>query len=236
VHPLTSAGLQVNPSDNRSADSQVIAVDLDGTLVLTDTLHESLLLLVKQECFSIFLLPLWLMQGKAAFKAKLAERVKLSVALLPYNQILIDWLNDQRASGKKIILTTAADHRIANTVAEHLGLFDDVLVSDGTTNNASSNKSLLLDERFGLKSWDYAGNSYADLNVWSAANQAIVVNATDAIIQRAKKLGNVRLILPANKVTFLVWLKVIRLHQWLKNLLIFIPLLAAHQIGNIEFA
>ena len=236
LHPLTSSVLQVNPSDNQVAVSQVIAVDLDGTFVLTDTLHESLLLLLKQEFFSIFLLPLWLMKGKAAFKSKLAERVALNTALLPYNQALINWLNEQRANGIKIVLTTAADQRIANAVANHVGLFDEVLASDGNTNNASSNKSHLLDERFGKNCWDYAGNSNVDLAVWSAANQAIVVNADEAIIKKAILRGNVRLILPATRVTSFVWLKVIRLHQWLKNLLLFVPLLAAHQISNIELA
>jgi 4-hydroxybenzoate polyprenyltransferase/phosphoserine phosphatase len=224
----------VKPSESLSAASQVIAVDLDGTLVLTDTLHESLLLLVKQAFFLIFLLPIWLMQGKAAFKSKIAERVSLNPALLPFNQTLIDWLIEQRESGKKIVLTTAADQRIANAVAEHVGFFDQVLASDGTTNNASSNKSQLLDERFGPNNWDYVGNSKADLAVWKSANSAIVVNASAVVLQKAQQEGNVRLVLPATKVIALDWLKVTRLHQWLKNLLLFIPLLAAHQFGNLE--
>jgi 4-hydroxybenzoate polyprenyltransferase/phosphoserine phosphatase len=215
-----------------TANSQVIAVDLDGTLVLTDTLYESVLQLFKQAVFSILLFPLWLLQGKAAFKSKIAERVSLNPALLPYNQALIDWLIERRVSGKKIVLTTAADQRIATAVAEHVGLFDEVLASDGTTNNASSNKSQFLDERFGKNCWDYAGNSQADLAVWKAANSAIVVNANAAVLQKAQQQGNVSLVLPAAKVTALDFLKVIRLHQWLKNLLLFIPLLAAHQIAN----
>lgn len=233
VHPITSV-LQLKQSENLSAASQVIAVDLDGTLVLTDTLHESLLLLVQQAFFSIFLLPLWLILGKASFKSKIAERVSLNPALLPYNQALIEWLIEQRESGKKIVLTTAADKRIANAVAEHMGFFDQVLASDGTTNNASSNKSQLLDEQFGQNCWDYVGNAKADLAVWRAANSAIVVNASAAVLQKAQQQGNVRLVLPATKAIALDWLKVTRLHQWLKNLLLFIPLLAAHQFGNLE--
>ncbi len=217
-----------------TANSQVIAVDLDGTLVLTDTLFESVLQLIKRDVFSLVLFPLWLLQGKAALKSKIAERVSLNPALLPYNQTLIDWLIKQRVSGKKIVLTTAADQQIANAVAEHLGLFDEVLASDGTTNNASSNKSILLDERFGKNCWDYAGNSQADLAVWKAANSAIVVNANAAVLQKAQLHGNVKLVLTATKVTVLDWLKVIRLHQWIKNLLLFVPLLAAHQFTNLD--
>ena len=217
------------------AYSQVIAVDLDGTLVLTDTLHESFLLMLKQDFFSILLLPFWLLQGKAVLKSNLAKRVSLNVALLPYNQVLIEWLKEQKADGKKIVLTTAADQHIANAVASHLGLFDDVFASDGKTNNASFNKAHLLNNLFGQSSWDYVGNSKADLEVWKSANHAIVVNASTSIIKKVHKTaGNVSLILSARPVTANDWLKVFRVHQWLKNLLIFVPLLAAHQITNLE--
>jgi 4-hydroxybenzoate polyprenyltransferase len=212
----------------------VIAVDLDGTLVLTDTLYESVLLMIKQAAFYIFLLPFWLLQGKAAFKSKIAKRVSLNAALLPYNEALIDWLKEQKANGKKIVLTTAADQRIANAVANYLGLFDEVLGSDGKINNASADKGQLLDERFGRSSWDYVGNSKADLLVWKSANQAIVVNASKNVIEKASQHGNVSLVLPAERVAPIDWLKVLRVHQWLKNLLLFAPLLAAHQAGNFE--
>ena len=141
-HLKPSAVEHINRPDP-TAYSQVIAVDLDGTLVLTDTLHESVLLILKQAFFTILKFPLWLLQGKVAFKSKISERVSLNATLLPYNKALIDWLIQQRASGKKIVLTTAADQSIANAVAQHVGLFDEVLASDGTFNNASSNKSLL---------------------------------------------------------------------------------------------
>jgi 4-hydroxybenzoate polyprenyltransferase/phosphoserine phosphatase len=215
--------------------SQVIAVDLDGTLVLTDTLHESFLLMLKLNLFSALLLPLWLLQGKAVLKSKLSQRVSLNVALLPYNQVLIEWLKEQKADGKKIVLTTAADQLIANAVAQYLGLFDEVLASDGKTNNASLKKGQLLNSLFGQSSWDYVGNSKADLAVWKSANQAIIVNATKSVIKQAHKTaGNVSLIITSTPVTLINWLKVIRIHQWIKNLLLFIPLLAAHQIANLE--
>lgn len=223
----------MKPNDS-SSYSNVIVVDLDGTLVLSDTLHESILLLLKQASASILFMPFWLLSGKATFKSKLAESVSLNVDLLPYNQELIDWLTKQRACGKKIVLSTAADHKIARAVAEHLALFDEVFASDGKTNQAGSNKRLILDERFGPNSWDYAGNSKVDLDVWTAANHAIVVNADDIIVKKAKQNGNVSLVIPPAAVTPDVWLKVIRIHQWLKNLLLFIPLLAAHQIGDFD--
>jgi 4-hydroxybenzoate polyprenyltransferase/phosphoserine phosphatase len=232
-HSATYAAVHPVTFDDQS-ESQVIAVDLDGTLVLTDTLHESVLAFLKEKFFLILLLPIWLLRGKAAFKSKLVDCVSLNAALLPYNRALIDWLIGQRASGKKIVLTTAADQRIANAVSQHIGLFDEALGSDGKTNNASENKSKLLDERFGPNNWDYVGNSKADLAVWKSANQAIVVNASQSVVKQAKQNGNVSFVIPATPVAFIDWLKVIRVHQWLKNLLLFIPLLAAHQIDNLE--
>ena len=109
-------------------------------MVLSDTLHESILLLSKQAPVSVPFTLFWLLLGKATFKSKLAESVSLNVDLLPYNQELIDWLIEQRACGKKIVLSTAADNKIAKAVAEHLALFDEVFASDGKTNNASLNK------------------------------------------------------------------------------------------------
>jgi 4-hydroxybenzoate polyprenyltransferase len=212
----------------------VIAVDLDGTLVLTDTLHESVLLMLKQTFFSLFLFPFWLLQGKAAFKNKLMQRIYLNATLLPYNNVLIDWLIKQRESGRKVVLATAADECIANAVAKHVDLFDEVLASGGKINNASLNKSRLLDERYGQGNWDYAGNSKADLVVWRAAKNAIVVNAKKAIVRKAQQFGNVSLIIPAGKAKPTDWVKAFRLHQWLKNSLLFIPLLAAHKINNYE--
>lgn len=212
----------------------VIAVDLDGTLILADSLHESMLQLVRQKIISIFWMPIWLFKGKAEFKAKIAEIVNLNVALLPYNLPLIEWLKQQRALGKKVILTTAADQKIAQSIADHVGLFDEVLASNGTTNNATSNKRDLLNERFGVNGWDYAGNSSDDLIVWKAANCAIVVNANNATIKQANQLNNVAHVFPSSKVSFSQWLKVLRVHQWLKNLLLFVPLMAAHQLGNFD--
>lgn len=123
----------------------------------------------------MFALPVWLLQGKAAFKAKVADRVDLDVTLLPYNQEVIEWLNEERAAGKKIVLTTATDERVAQAVADHLGLFDEVIASDGKTNNAGANKRAVLDATYGTKGYDYAGNSSADRDVWAGACQAIVV-------------------------------------------------------------
>jgi 4-hydroxybenzoate polyprenyltransferase len=212
----------------------VIAVDLDGTLTLTDTLHESALCLLRDRPVNVLALPFWLLGGKAALKARIADRVSLDVTNLPYNTALINWLKEERAAGKWIVLSTATDIRVAQAIADHLGLFDEVLASDGTTNNAGANKRAALEAKYGVKGYDYAGNSAADIAAWAGARQAIVVNASDAINKRASQVATVAKVFPPQAVTLSHWLKMLRVHQYLKNLLLFVPLLAAHQIGNFQ--
>ena len=212
----------------------VIAIDLDGTLTNTDTLHESVINLLRDHPASILALPFWLIQGKAAFKSDLADHVDLDVTLLPYNTQLIDWLKDERSAGKKIVLCTAADRRVAQAIADHLGLFDAVIASDGVTNNSGVNKRAVLEQNFGARGYDYAGNSAADVAVWAGARQAIVVNATDAVAKRAAEVAAVSKIFAPPTITLSHWRRLFRVHQWLKNLLLFVPLLAAHQITDIQ--
>lgn len=132
------------------------------------------------------------------------------------------------------MLCTATNERIAHAVANHLQLFDEVIASDETTNIKSANKRKALEDRFGVKAYAYAGNSSADIEVWAGARQAIVVNASDAVAKKAAQLTEVAKTFPPSTITLSHWRRVFRVHQWLKNLLLFVPLFAAHQIGNIQ--
>jgi 4-hydroxybenzoate polyprenyltransferase len=212
----------------------IIAVDLDGTLTPTDTLHESVLFLLRESPISIFQLAVWLFGGKAAFKAKVSERIELDVTMLPYNKDLIQWLKEERRTGKLIVLCTAADKRVAKAIADYLGLFDEVLASDGITNNSGVNKRQLLDSRYGVKGYDYAGNSVEDIKVWMGSRRAIVVNGTDALTKRAAQVTTVSKVFQRKSWKFSHYSSMLRVHQWMKNLLLFVPLLAAHQIDNFE--
>ena len=88
-----------------------LAVDLDGTLVRTDTLHESLLALFKHAPWLLLLLPWWVLKGKAFFKAEVARRVALDATRLPYNEELLAFLREEQARGRRLVLATAADRR-----------------------------------------------------------------------------------------------------------------------------
>lgn len=152
-------------------DAIPLVVDLDGTLINTDTLHESALRVLRDAPLDALRIPYWLSRGKAVLKQCLADRAKLDPAHLPYNQVLLDWLREQRIAGRRLILCTASDHSFAQAVADHVGVFDEVMASNGVTNLAGQNKAKALEHRFGPQGFDYAGNSFADLKVWQSARK-----------------------------------------------------------------
>lgn len=211
-----------------------LVVDLDGTLIRTDMLHESALRVLRDNPFDALRIPYWLSQGKAVLKRHLAHRTDFDPGSLPYNHDLLDWLKQQRAQGRKLILCTASDLSIATAISEHLGLFDEVMASGGTTNLARKHKAEALEQRFGHGGFDYAGNSRADLAVWQRARRAVVVNASADLAKEAEACCEVERVFPSPTVGFTGWHQVPRMHQWLKNLLLFVPLFAAHRLTNLD--
>jgi 4-hydroxybenzoate polyprenyltransferase/phosphoserine phosphatase len=207
-------------------------VDLDGTLLRSDLLHESTLKLLRGGPHLVLALPLWLVSGKAQLKRRIAERVSLDVEGLPFDHEVLDWIKEQRRQGRRVVLCTASDTKFAQQIALHLGVFDEVIASDGITNVSSHRKAALLVSRFGERGFDYAGNSRADLPVWSKARRAIVVSAPPHVRKAARESADVEREFARAGGGATSWLKALRLHQWLKNLLLFLPLLGAHQIFN----
>jgi 4-hydroxybenzoate polyprenyltransferase len=210
-----------------------LIVDLDGTLIHTDMLHESALRLFKDRPFDVLRIPLWLSKGKAFLKQRIAGITQFDPSSLPYNVPLLDWLRQQRVMGRPLVLCTASDISIAETIAEHVGIFDSVIGSDGVRNLAGPHKAEVLDQTFGQGRYDYAGNSSKDLAVWSHARKAIVVNASSAVLAAARARFDVEQVFAAPRAGLNTWRRVFRVHQWLKNALLFIPLLAAHQLANV---
>jgi apolipoprotein N-acyltransferase len=169
-------------------------VDLDGALIQTDLLWESLARFLRRNPFRLFPVLWWWGQGRAFLKRQLAARVTIDSADLPYNAPFLAFLREQKRSGRKLVLATASDREMALPVANHVGLFDEVLGSDGRQNLRGANKVRLLIEKFGERGFDYAGNAAPDLKVWRAAREAIVVNASRALVNQAAqctKLGPV---------------------------------------------
>lgn len=214
------------------ASSLPLAVDLDGTLLATDMLHESAVGLLRTAPLTASRIPFWLARGKAALKAELAARFDLDPALLPLNDSFVTWLREERARGRRLILATASDAHIAQAIAAHLGLFDEVLSSDGTTNLGGAAKAEALVGRFGRGGFAYAGNAAADLPVWRVAGAAILVSALPGLAGKVADLCPVECEFPAQAAGLMRHVSMLRLHQWLKNLLVFMPLGAAHKFAE----
>lgn len=211
-----------------------LVVDLDGTLIHTDTLHECALRVVRESPLHALRIPIWLAEGKAALKQRLAARGGFDASTLPYNESLLDWLREQRAMGRRVILCTAADRSLAQAVADHVGLFDEVLSSDGTRNLSGSHKAEALERLYGRSGFDYVGNATVDLAVWERARRAIVVNAPTQLAAKAAKRCAVERVFAPKPRGVTVWRRVFRVHQWMKNLLLFMPLMAAHQWADFD--
>lgn len=211
---------------------QPLVVDLDGTLIHTDMLHESALRVLRDSPLKILRIPLMLARGKAALKQYLASCTDFDPRALPYNQELLEWLRLQRSDGRSLVLCTASDRAIAEPIAGHLAIFDEVIASDGVLNVAGRHKAETLVQRFGDGGFDYAGNSDQDLPVWQRARHAIVVNGSDRLARQAQAACTVERVFPPRRAQGLDWWQMLRVHQWLKNLLLFVPLLAAHELGN----
>lgn len=205
-----------------------LCVDLDGTLLKSDLLYETLLALLSRNPLYVFLLPLWLLRGKAALKHEIARRTELDVETLPYDLRVIEALRETTARPR--VLCTASNGKFAHAIAAHLGVFDAVIASDETANLAGHHKARVLSERFGEKAFDYMGNHEVDLHVWRRSRQAWVVNGSHALARRAAGACEVANHFPGDGGRPETWIKAIRIHQWLKNLLVFVPLLAAHRM------
>ncbi|MBC2668127.1 UbiA family prenyltransferase [Novosphingobium piscinae] len=213
-----------------------LCVDLDGTLVKTDLLHESALELAKTAPLALLRLPGWLARGKAVMKQRLSDHVDLAVAHLPYRQEVIAMITTARDEGREIVLATASDQRVAMAVANHLGLFDRILASDGVTNLSAEAKARQLVADYGEGGFDYVGNSADDLAVWRRARRAIIVSHDRRLHARlAEQSGEIERLASAAP-RWRDWMRSLRPHQWLKNLLIFVPLLAAHRAGDARLA
>jgi 4-hydroxybenzoate polyprenyltransferase/phosphoserine phosphatase len=205
-------------------------VDLDGTLVKTDTFAQALLQLVRTRPASLFSIPGWVRPGLAFFKQKVAMEIRLDPAALPFNSGLLEFLKDEKEKGRRLILVTASDETPARAIAEHTGLFDEVMASDGTVNLKAARKRDALIARFGRQGFDYAGNASDDLAVWEAAGEIIAVNPCKPV-RRALQGKEFRLF-EDRPPKWKAWLKALRVHQWMKNVLVFLPMLLAHELSD----
>ncbi|MCW8905833.1 MAG: UbiA family prenyltransferase [Sedimenticola sp.] len=215
-------------------NAKPLVVDLDGTLVKTDLLFESANRYISEYPLLVIRLLLWLLTGKAELKAKLASVCEIDPASLPYNKPLIDWLRQEKARGRHLVLATASHQKPAAAIAGHLGLFDEVLATRDGINLKAGKKRDLLVERYGSGGYDYIGNGVVDLPVWKSADHAYLVSDSPRLEARVKQDVDLVRVFSSQKRPFPVsLLRAIRPHQWVKNLLLFVPLFAAHRYQEV---
>ena len=217
-------------ADSAAQVHQVLVVDLDGTLLRSDMLFESFWSAFACDWRSPFHVLVALFGGRAALKRHLAGASAIEPARLPYDPQVIAFVADWRRSGGRTALVTASDQSLAEAIAAHLDLFDEVHGSDGSLNLKGDRKGRFLEERFGAGGFAYMGDSAADLKVWSRAGQAITVNAPPSLRRRAAQVCADTEHLQTEPRALRPYLKALRPHQWLKNTLVFLPMLAAHQL------
>jgi len=210
----------------------VLVVDLDGTLAKTDVLVESVLRLLGRKPWLALPMLGWLLRGRAEFKRRVAERVEVDAARLPYHADVLRLAEEARAQGRRVVLATAAAERHAQAVASHLGLFDEVIATSGSVNLSGDRKAGELVRRFGERGFDYAGNAYADLRIWRVARQAILVNPAPGLKAGIRRGATLDQVLEDRRSFLASVVRQLRVHQWAKNLLVFLPAVAAHVIGD----
>jgi 4-hydroxybenzoate polyprenyltransferase/phosphoserine phosphatase len=227
--------MQPTMTDARAVSLRTLAplcVDLDGTLVKSDTLVDSLLVLLRSRPLKALALPVRMLEGRAAFKAYVTDEVTLDVAHLPYNRALLHYLQSEAAKGREIYLATGADVRLARRVADHLGIFAGVLGSDGATNLIGHNKLERLRNHLPSEQFDYIGNDSPDLPLLAHSAEPMIANPSLRLRVGLRARG----IQPARAFKerthpLKSFIAAIRVHQWAKNALIFLPLLLAHDLG-----
>ena len=219
-----------------------LVVDLDGTLLRSDTLVESLFMVARPHPLTLLMVPLWLAQGRARLKQGLAERVAIDVHTLPFDEDLLTHLRGQKRLERRLILASGTDEKIARAVAQEFGLFDTVMGSDGVTNLTAGRKRERLVAEFGARGFDYIGNSASDLPIWAAARHGLLMAPSPGLMAAAQRVTEVERVLPGSPPGAMTYLGAMRMHHWLKNMLLLVPLLAAHslydpaQLRNAMFA
>jgi 4-hydroxybenzoate polyprenyltransferase/phosphoserine phosphatase len=212
------------------SESLPLVVDVDGTLLKTDLLAESFLALLVSRPGEALRAICSLFHGKAHLKKRIADTVPLDIRSLPVNQEVLALVKEAIQEGRKVYLASASDRRYVEALAGHFDLFDGIFASDGKTNLRSEAKATVLCDAFGERGYDYIGNSAQDFAVWQKARVAIVAGASNLVCEIAKqRFSQVRIL--HSKTGLRDYLKAMRVHQWLKNILIFVPVVTAHKLS-----
>ena len=217
-----------------ASSGEIVCVDLDGTLIAADLFWESLLRLVMSAPAVLLRLPFWALKGRAYLKRQVAARIAIDATSLPYRDEVLAYLRESSARGSMLVLATGSDEIYARAVHQHLGIFVDVVASDGAVNMSGRRKARALSARFGSGGFHYIGNDWADVHVWSAGGSATIVAAPARLVRSLRSKVPIRSVIAPARARVLALLRAVRPHQWAKNVLVFAPLIAAHDLFSTE--
>jgi len=222
-----------SPQPANDASKVPLCVDLDGTLIATDSLWESMVELVKSKPIAVVSVPFWLLRGKAGFKQRVSESVDLDPASLPYRPEVLEQIEAARQQGRRVLLATAASERIAQGVATHLACFDGVISTRAGVNCSGEGKAAAIRSTIGAGGFEYIGDSHADLPVWEAASVRTVVSPSRSLRHRMNRRSAPFREIDVPRGRLKPLLSAMRLHHWVKNVLLFVPLVAAHRMTDV---
>lgn len=222
-------------SEHVSDDVKAVCADVDGTVLATDLLYESLLVAIKRSPLVCLLVPFWLLRGRAFLKSKLAERAQgLSLQFLPIHEEVAAYLKMQSQSGKTVVLASASHRSLVSSVAQQLGFVDSIIASDDTVNCKGEAKAKAIADHLGHTAYEYLGDSRADIAVWRHAKRVVCVTAKVGFAERVKREFPQASVVPIKGYSAHTFARALRVHQWLKNLLVFLPVVLAHQWFNLK--
>ncbi len=219
-----------------SSGDVALCVDLDFSLLATDVTYESIIACLKAKPWTLLAMPFWIARGKVAFKQELCARAPLYLDSLPVHDEVLSFVQREYESGRRCVLATASMRTIAEPLAKRFGCFTDVIATDSADNLGGLNKVKAIRSLLNGDDYDYIGDRSADFPVWQDARKAIVVNPNSSL-QRQFQSRFQRpfdLVFRTKDAGLSDKLKMIRVHQWLKNLLLFVPLLLAHEVFHAE--
>ena len=218
------------------SSKKILFVDLDNTFISTDILYELLLKMVKSSPLNILYLFVWLFKGKVYLKYKLAKNYDIDLGAIPYNKMVVQYIEKNKFKWKKIVLATATHELVADKIYKNnLSIFSDVLSSNGKINLIGENKLVAIEDYVKGGPFDYIGDSINDIKIWREASKSIIVNPSLFIKLKIRNFKNVMIISTMDNISKLKnWFGLIRVHQWMKNLLLFLPLIMSHAFFDFE--
>lgn len=212
-----------------------LVIDLDGTLIASDLLYEALAKMLRQAPWLLLLLPFWLLRGKAFLKEQVAARIEIDPSRLPYREDVLALIRTARQEGRATILATASHRRWADAVAGHLQCFDEVLATDAASNLRGPRKAEAIVTALGNVPFDYVGDHRVDYPIWARSDGGVVVASSRSFVSNTlEQFPQLKELFITPSPALMTWSRALRCHQWVKNLLLFVPLLMAHQIMQLH--